>query len=279
MKIHNNVLRAALFLALGLAALTVFLRTQSRKPKITGSACQKKAVVIGASSGIGRALACTLAREGYELGLVARRVELLEQLQKELPTKSYIQSIDVSDADNAMDLLATLFTTMGGCDLVIINAGVGYSDPELDWQLQKQMLAVNVVGFAAMAHAAFSCFRAQGRGHLVGITSVAAGLAGKVASVYSATKAFDCMLLAGLRRYAEAHKLAIDVTDIRPGFVDTDMVKTQKNKFWEISSEQAAEEIYGAIQQRDKEVYVSKRWRIIAWALKILPGWVLNKIG
>ncbi len=173
----------------------------------------------------------------------------------------------------------SLFTTMDGCDLVIINAGVWHSDPDLDWQLQKQMLVVNVVGFAAMAHAAFAYFRAQGRGHLVGITSVAAGLAGKVASIYSATKAFDYMLLAGLLRYAEAHKLAIDVTDIRPGFVDTDMIKVRKNKFWEISSEQAAEEIYVAIQQRDKEVYVSKRWRIIAWVLKILPDWVLNKIG
>ena len=104
----------------------------------------KKAIIIGASSGIGKALAYVLSKEGYEVGLVARRTDLLLELQKALTTKSYIKQIDITQVDQAMISLKELADEMGGYALIILNSGVGFNDVDHDWAKQKQQIDVNV---------------------------------------------------------------------------------------------------------------------------------------
>ena len=233
---------------------------------------KKKAIVIGASSGIGEALAKVLSQNGYEVGLVARRIGLLRELQKEIPAQTYLRRIDVSQAEEAMRLLQELIEEMGGMDLVVINSGINTRNINLDWEGEIETINVNVSGFVAMANVAVKHFLRQNSGHLVGISSIA-GLRGSgTCSSYNASKAFVSNYLEGLR-----HKLRqnnIYVTDIRPGLVDTDLIRGQPGLFWVASAQGAGEQIFQAIKKRKKIAYITRRWCIIAWLIKILPDWI-----
>jgi short-subunit dehydrogenase len=103
----------------------------------------KKAIVIGASSGIGKELAITLAKNGYEVGLMARRTELLEALKNEIPTKTHVEHIDLSKVPETIEKFKNLIQAMQGVDLVVINSGTGFLNTELDWSKEQQTLDVN----------------------------------------------------------------------------------------------------------------------------------------
>ncbi len=241
------------------------------------SADRKKAIVIGASAGIGRALAKDLANHGYEVGITSRRIELLQELQKELPTKSYVTRMDIGNTVEATQLLEKLIAQMGGLDLIIINAGIGNPDITSTWQEQQKIIDVNVAGFAALATIAIQYFIKQKHGHLVGISSVTALRGIPNAYTYSASKAFISNYMQGLRSTMQLMKLPIYVTDIQPGFVDTDLVKDVKHKIWETSPEVAAQQIYTAIQSKQEHAYVTKRWRLFAWLAKYAPDCLFNR--
>ncbi len=232
----------------------------------------KRAIVVGASSGIGRDLSLLLSRAGYVVGVTARRGELLDSLQQEMPGESFQQVMDVADVDLAADQLKKLMVAMGGADLIVLNAGVAGLNPNLAWEDEKKILDLNVMGFAALAGVAWRHFMDQGHGHLVGVSSIAAvrGLASTPA--YAASKAFVSNYLEGLR--AKAHKAGktnVHVTDIRPGYVHTPMTEGQKNMFWVATSEEAAKEIMEAIHKKKHMAYVTKRWKLVAKLLRHAP--------
>jgi len=237
----------------------------------------KKTIVIGASSGIGKELAILLAKKGYQVGLMARRIELLQALQQEIPTKTYIGYLDISQSSDAISRLQNMIQEMGNVDLVVIGSGTGFWNPELDWLKEKQALDVNVYGFCALAVFAFHYFSKQGHGHLVGISSIAALRGSDTGPAYHASKAFMSNYLEGLRKKAFKEGSQIIVTDIKPGFVDTDLVKGRK-KFWVASPTKAAEQIYSAIQYKKSHAYITHRWRLIAWILKFMPTWLYNRV-
>ncbi len=237
----------------------------------------KKAIIIGASSGIGRELSKVLSRNGYMMGLAGRRTELLESLQKEIQHNSLIKNIDVSKQDEAMGHLEDLIDVMGGVDLVVISSGIGFINPELKWRDEKDTIDVNVSGFAAMAGVSFKHFLKQGSGHIVGISSVAALRGAGEAPAYNASKAFISNYLEGLRQKAAKAGTSIAITDIQPGFVDTAMAKGE-GLFWVAPPEKAASQIYSAIEGRKKRAYITRRWRLIAWLLKTIPDWIYNKL-
>lgn len=237
----------------------------------------KKAIVIGASSGIGRALAKILGVNGYEVGLVARRLEQLQSVQKEISAKTYIKCADVSKVPDAQAALNALIDEMNGVDLIVVNSGVGFLNPELTWEKEKETLDVNVNGFCAMAVLAFNYFEKQGHGHLVGISSIAALMGNDQAPAYNASKAFVSNYLAGLRKKAILQKANIVVTDIKPGYVDTALIKGSK-AFWSASPEVAAEQIYLAIRKQRAHAYITRRWRLVGWLLKAMPEWLFNRL-
>ncbi len=238
----------------------------------------KKAIIIGASSGIGKELAIILANNDYEVGLMARRTELLEALKNEMSTKSQLGHIDISKTADAIDKFRNMIQKMQGVDLVVINAGIGFLNPELDWSKEQQTIDVNVCGFCALAGEAYKLFAKQGHGHLVGISSIGALRGNPIAPAYNASKAFMSNYLEGLRKKAFQEKSPIIITDIKPGFVDTDMAKGE-GKFWVATPQKAAEQIYLAISKQKKHAYITHRWRLIGWALKLMPEWLYQRIG
>lgn len=237
----------------------------------------KKAIIVGASSGIGKELATILSGETYIVGLVARRREFLLEIQKELPSKSYICTIDVRNANEVQNGLTDLIAEMGGVDLVIISAGVGYVNSELELAKEIDTVATNVHAFTTVANVAFHHFLRQGRGHLVGISSIAAIRGSADAPAYNASKAFISNYLEGLTQKAIKSGLAITVTNIQPGFVDTDMAKGE-GLFWVAPVQKAAVQIYKAIKMRKSHAYITKRWRLIGWLLKCMPDFLYNRI-
>jgi short-subunit dehydrogenase len=236
----------------------------------------KTAIIIGASSGIGRALAIALSREGYRLGLVARRTELLAQLQAALNGPCAIKTIDVSQPELAMPLLQELIDELQDVELVVVSTGTGFENAALAWEPERDTIAVNVLGFAGMVNVAVAHLEARRSGHLVGISSLAALRGNGTAPAYSASKAFVSNYLQGLRYRFHKSKLPIVVTDVQPGFVDTRMAAG--NRFWMASPEVAARQIVAAIRRRKQHVYVTRRWRLIAWLLRVAPDAVYSRL-
>jgi short-subunit dehydrogenase len=236
----------------------------------------KKAILVGASSGIGKSLAQTLAKDGYRVGLAARRLPLLLDLQKEIGNQTLVKQIDVSNSSDAILRFSELIQEMGGVDLIIISAGTGFMNPELDWDKEFETIAVNVTGFTAMANVAIHYFIKNGAGHLVNISSIAAIRGSGIAPAYNASKAFESIYMDGLRHKIARLGLPITITDIQPGFVDTAMAQGE-GLFWVASPEQAAKQIYQTIKGKKKHVYVTKRWRLIAWLLRIAPDSIYRR--
>jgi len=228
----------------------------------------KRVIIIGATSGIGRSLASLYAAEGWTVGIAGRRSELLGELRKQSGGNMHETVMDVTDAPSARTAFSGLVSEMGGVDLVIISAGTGYLDDSLPWWKERDTILTNVAGFAAIAHAAFEVFRRQGFGHLAGISSIA-GVRGGPAPAYNASKAFVSNYLQGLRSIAARDNLPVYVTDILPGFVDTAMAKG--DLFWVASPEQAARDIFYAIEKKQRRVWVTRRWRFAALLLQFMP--------
>jgi short-subunit dehydrogenase len=244
---------------------------------LTKLAGQKSAIIVGASSGIGRALAVALSLEGYRLGVVARRTDLLVQLQADLAGPCMIKTADVSHPDVAMPLLRELIDELGDVELFIVSAGTGFDNAELEWEPERETIAVNVLGFAGMVNVAVAHLEKRGSGHLVGISSLAAlrGIGG--APAYAASKAFVSNYLQGVRYRFKKLKLPVVVTDVQPGFVDTRMAKANQ-QFWVASPQKAAQQIVSAIRRRREHAYVTRRWRLIVWLLRLVPDAVYSRL-
>ena len=237
---------------------------------------QKKALIMGASSGIGKELAKILSGKGYIVGLAARRIDLLHELQKELPNKWFVKQIDISKTEDAELKFKEMITEMGGVDLVVISSGYGDLNSKLKWPIERETIDVNVTGFALIAGISMRHFMERGSGHLVGISSIAALRGNRSAPSYAASKAFVCNYLEGLRHMAIKSGKPIYVTDVQPGFVKTPMSKGN-NLFWISTAEKAANQIYDAIAKKKNHAYITKRWLLIAWLLKAVPDWIYNK--
>jgi short-subunit dehydrogenase len=237
----------------------------------------KRAIIIGASSGIGRELAKILSNNGYILGLAARRITLLETLQEELPNKSIVKQIDIAATGEAIMKIKELFQELEDPDLIIICSGTGHLNPELDPDKEIETINVNVTGFTAMMNASVHYFMKRGKGHLVGISSIAALRGGRIAPAYNASKAFVSNYMEGIRCKVKYENRDIIITDIRPGFVDTDMAKGE-GLFWVIPTDTAAKKIYKAIKQRKAIAVIDGRWIVIAFLLRIMPDWLYCKL-
>ncbi len=235
-----------------------------------------KAIIIGATSGIGRELAKLLSDEGYTVGISGRRTALLESLQAELPGECFVSEMDLVDVQQSVEALNELIEKMKGVDLIVINSGTGSIDPDYPLQNDLDTIAVNVTGFTAMANVAYHYFSEQGSGHIVGISSIAGVRGGPIAS-YNASKAYVSSYLEGLACRVYGQGTSIAITDVRPGFVDTAMAQGE-GIFWRAPVEKAASQILDAIKDKKRVVYITKRWRLIAWILKAAPHQLYRKL-
>jgi len=233
----------------------------------------QKAIVIGATSGIGMETAKVLAANGYIVGMAGRREERLIELQKSIPGRTFIKTIDVCDTDKAIELFNQLVNEMGGLDVIVICSGIVRPNYEIDWQKEKETAATNVLGFMAMANSAAKIFLKQEHGHIVGLSSNSAFVYSDRSNAYCASKAFVSNYLRGLRVLLTRASEEIHVTEVLPGWVYTEMTQSaDKSKlFWVTTAEKAAGQIYDAIIKKKRKIYISKRWRLLAWCINIIP--------
>ena len=234
----------------------------------------KKAIIIGSSSGIGKALARELIQNNYRVGVTGRRKEQLVALQKEHPKEIYIKAFDCKQED-ASDHIEALTDSLGGVDLFIISAGVGHINSDFDFNLEDQTNQLNVIAFTRLVNWSMHYFRTKGHGHLVNISSVASLRGGRHGPAYGASKAYQSNYIEGMAQKAIQSKLPIYTTDVRPGFVKTAMAKGPK-MFWVSSKEKAAKQIFRSIQKKKRIVYITRRWILIGWILKRIP-WFIYK--
>ena len=148
---------------------------------------------------------------------------------------------------------------------------------DLDFEIEKDTIFTNTLGFTRIADWALNYFEKQKYGHFVGISSIAGLRGNRYSPGYAATKAFQMNYMEGLRHRETHLKLPIYVTDIRPGFIDTAMAQGDKI-FWLVPLEKAGKLIFNAIKRKRKVAYISKKWVIFAYFMKLLPRWVHHKI-
>ena len=237
----------------------------------------KNAIIVGATSGIGLALAEQLVARGCQLGITGRRHELLEEFRKKHGEGVCWRCMDVCDPDAATTAFNGLVEELGGVDLVVISAGTGAINSDLVWEPEAKTIATNVYGFAAIATAAMKLFIDQGYGHLAAISSIAALRGSREAPAYNASKAFVSNYLEGLRVKAARSRLPIYVTDILPGFVDTAMAQGE-GLFWVATPHKAAQQILAAIDAKKRRAYITRRWHLIAWLMKYLPDFLYERL-
>ena len=237
----------------------------------------RKAIIIGASSGIGRELARILTRNNYRVGITGRRENLLIELQKENPAQYIYKAFDIRDLTKSAKYLRELIREMKGLDLFIISSGVGYLNPELDAEPEFQTIDTNITAFTDLVTYAFRYFRDHKGGHIVGITSIGALRGNKSAPAYNASKAYQSNYLEGLRQKAKTINVPVFITDIKPGYVATDMAKGDR-LFWMASPEKAANQIFRAIRLKKRKAYVTKRWKLFAILLKFFPAVFYEKL-
>ncbi len=236
----------------------------------------KNVIIIGATSGIGWALAQKYAQQGWKVGATGRRLEALEDLQKTGSGQIFIRKHDVTASDN-IAILESLIAEMGSVDLIIYNSGVGIYNKGLKWEPERNTIAVNVTGFAEVATWAYNYFKAKGGGQIAGISSVAAVRGSRHAPAYNASKAFMASYLEGMRQKSVAEKIPVSITEIRPGFVDTPMTKQNPVMFWVSTPEKAAAQIVAAIAARKRVAYVTRRWVLMGWFMALLPRSIYEK--
>lgn len=235
-----------------------------------------KVVIVGATSGIGWALAEKYASEGHVVGLTGRREERLRQIAEKFPGKVFYERMDIREADMAIMKIQSLFVRLQTVDIVIVNAGIGHVNWSLDWSIEQQTILTNVYGCSAVLNAAMQHFMQTGVGKLACVTSVAGVRGFGGAPAYGASKAYLMHYMESLRAIAFQRGVKISMIDIRPGFVDTKM--GTRSAIWRISSQAAANQIYAAITAGKQQAYISPRWRLVAWMLRMMPGWLLRRL-
>ena len=219
----------------------------------------KRAIVIGASSGIGMEVAKLLLQESWTLGVAARRVELLQTIGA-----AEVAQIDVT-AEDAPERLRDLMARLGGMDLFFYASGIGKQNRELKEDIELATMQTNGLGFTRMMGEAYRYFAERGEGHIAAITSIAGTKGLGPAPSYSATKAMQNVYLQALEQQANARGLRIRFTDIRPGFVDTALLNGDFKYPMMLRPENVAREIVSAINSR-------RHIRVIDWRYRLLTA-------
>lgn len=244
-----------------------------------------RAVVVGASSGIGEAIARRLAAEGYVVAALARRKGELETLCKHInahakETRAVAYVHDVNELAAIPRLFQKILKDLGGIDALVYVAGVmpAVAIDEFNQEKDRQMVETNLLGAMAWLGQGAALFQRMGAGQLVGISSVA-GDRGRVLNPgYNASKAGMDTYLEALRNRLTRH--GVHVLTVKPGFVDTDMLKASRSPtFGVVSSEKVAAGVWGAMRTRKQIVYIPWIWRWIMLVVRLVPSFIFRRLS
>ena len=246
---------------------------------------RRQGIIIGASDGIGAALAHKLVKEGYTLALIARRKDKLNALCKEINSSANETRVlgyvhDVSNYDEVPALLRKIVADLGGLDLVVFMAGVNFPPGlnKYNFDGDRKMIEVNVIGAMAWLNPVAEMFQNAKAGQIVGIGSVA-GDRGRIGNPgYNTSKAALATYLEALRNRLTRH--GVNVLTVKPGFVKTEMLKTaQGGTPFAITPEKAVEDIYKAIRKRKQLIYTASIWRWIMLVIQHVPSVIFRRMS
>lgn len=227
---------------------------------------------MGASSGIGRELARRLMADGWQVGVAARRMERLDQIRMEgydAPHRAYI---DIN-SDGADERLRLLIEEMGGVDLYVHVSGVGWQNMELAAEHEIQTVSTNALGFTRVVGEVYRWMASHGGGQIAVISSIAGTRGLGPAPAYSATKRFQSTYIQALEQQANSRGLHIRFTELRPGFVDTDLIQGASFPMT-MRVDDVAEEMLWAIGSRQHLRIIDWRWRIVTALWRSMPRWM-----
>lgn len=232
----------------------------------------KRVIIIGATSGIGREVANIYIAQGWKVGVAGRRAKELDSLQQAAPQQVYTQVIDVT-SDEAPQKLQALIEQMGGMDVFLLSSGIGKQNYALQPEIELTTAATNVEGFIRMTNAAYHYFEQQGYGHLAVISSIAGTKGLGAAAAYSATKCFQNTYIDALDQLARMNKLNISFTDIRPGFVATPLLKDDSYPML-MKATDVAKDIVQAIEKKKRTAIIDWKYRILVFFWRLIPKWI-----
>lgn len=237
----------------------------------------KKAIVIGATSGIGLEVARLLAERGYIVGVAGRRVDRLEAIVKSNENIKAYRQIDVTDAA-APQFLNELIAELGGMDLYFHSSGIGWENCELNIEREMKTVETNGLGFTRMVTAAYRWYANNNKGGQIAcITSIARTRGLGAAPAYSATKRFQSHYLECLAQQSRMRRLGIHITDIRPGFVATDLI-AESHFPLQLSANSVARSIVKAVIQCKETVTIDWRYRMLVAAWAMIPRWLWTRL-
>lgn len=236
----------------------------------------KKVIIIGATSGIGYEVAKGYLKLGWRVGIAGRREEALEKLRAANPDKIEIQALDVTKED-APEKLQLLIDKLGGMDLFLLSSGIGSQNIALKPDIEINTARTNVGGFIRLVTAAFHYFKKQGGGHLAVISSIAGTKGLGSAPAYSATKRFQNTYIDSLAQLSRMEKLNISFTDIRPGFVQTDLLK-DRNYPLLMKPDHVANRIIHALNHKKRVAVIDRRYACIVFFWRMIPSWLWERL-
>jgi short-subunit dehydrogenase len=237
-----------------------------------------KAIIVGASSGIGLEVAKLLLADGWHIGIAARREEALLELKKTAPERVEVMAIDITHPD-AGERLLTLVRQLGGMDLYFHSSGIGKQNRTLEPDIELQTMDTNAIGFTRMIGTAYRYFAEQGKGHIAAITSIAGTKGLGPAPAYSATKVLQATYLQALEQQARQRGLHdIHFTDIRPGFVDTALLSGSFRYPMMLRPESVARDIVSSIRKRRHVRVIDTRYRVLTFFWRLVPNFIWRRL-
>ncbi len=240
----------------------------------------RRIIIMGATSGLGRACAEDFISRGYIVGVCGRRTEELEQIRKSAPDRVYTATIDITDIA-ADELLLDLIDRMGGLDIYFHVSGIGKNNVALNPELELNIVQVNCDGFCRMVGCAYRYFRQNAvKGAQIAVVSSIAGTKGLgAAPAYSATKRMQNCYIQSLAQQCAIAKIDIAFTDIRPGFVATPLLDTKTHRYpMLMTTPYAARRIVRAIVARRRVAVIDWRYAILTAVWRCIPGWLWERL-
>ncbi len=236
----------------------------------------KRIVIIGASSGIGKKVAEDFAQAGWDVAIAARRADKLKAIAQKYPESMIYKAIDVTE-DDAVERFNDLIEENGGMDVLLFASGVGFTNPELLPGKDDEILEVNVKGFTRIINAAYIYFKNTAnlrRGRIAAITSVAGTKGIGIAATYSASKRYQQNYLQAIDQLAHIQHVDVGITDIRPGFIRTDLLDPNRAYPLTMAVDYAAPKIEKAILRGSRVATIDLRWSIIDTLWRMIPNCV-----
>lgn len=245
---------------------------------------QRKAIVVGASSGIGAALVQEMARQGTIVAALARSSDRLEGVCRAAneaagERRAFPYTHDVTKFDEVPDLFGRIVQDLDGLDLIVYVAGVQppVAPDEYNFDKDAAMVGVNLLGAMAWLNEAAQRFDQARGGQIAAISSIAGDRGRAAFPGYHASKGGLSIYLESLRN--RLSRRGVTVTTVKPGFVDTALLENAEKTFWVISPEEAARQIVEAIDQKKQGVYVPGRWRWVSLVIQLIPSFLFRRLN